>query len=127
MANEGTFVPTTYRKGYVALQVTLTVASTPYRILDLLNALLPSGVEMAGAVRELNLQNAAGNTAPILVGGHDIGTSYHIGYQLDPPQVSGLSGASRLYRAMNSAVNLGELYVYSTGTGQVLNVEAMVL
>lgn len=109
------------RKVYVALTITIT-ASTVQNLLVLVNAALAaSGKECPGAAREVNLQNANGNTASIFVGDSDVSNT-NAGYELAAG--SSAVGASRTYRSGEiNGVDVGRLFVFSTGTDQKLNVE----
>lgn len=109
------------RRSYVAKTVTLTTSGTVYRLIDLLNALLPVTQECEGTCRELSIQNAAGNTVSVFVGDSDV-SSTNAGYEL-AAGATGAVGASRLYRGPNNVVLLSQLYVVAGANNQKLNVE----
>lgn len=112
------------RKPYVALTVTI-VANQANNLLALINAALASSnLECPGAAREVNIQNAAGNTGSIFVGDSNVSNTI-VGYEL-VPGAAGAVGASRLYRSDVNSVDIGRLYVYSTVATQKLNVEVCV-
>lgn len=120
-----------HRRAYIGITVNLASADTDYNLLALINAALAaqspgdSSIQAPGTARELNLQNATGNSNSIFVGDSNLSGS-NMGVELvvgsgGPPSTA--PGASRTYRSNISNVDVGSLYVRSPGTNQKLNVE----
>lgn len=116
---------TARRRAYVAVQVTLTTADTPYRLLDLINTVLAGESGMASppmvcpdACGHLILQTDSSSTGPILIGDGLISTSRY-GYQI-------AKSAAQSYTSGNlNVIQLGSMYVQSHTMGDKLNVEVM--
>lgn len=103
------------------ITVTLTTASTAYRLLTLLEAV---DVSVPGECSQLTLQADAANTADstIAVGDSSISTS-RCGYQL-------AVGDAKVYDARGSrfaggGIPLNELYVLGSANSLKLNVEVL--
>jgi len=110
------------RRSYVCVTITLT-QNTITRLLDAINAALGAGVECPGAAREVLLQSTGGNTSSVFVG--DSNVSATNGYEL-PAGASSAPGVPRIYRSSESnGVPVGNLYVFSAGVSQKLNVEVI--
>ncbi len=115
------------RRGFVAVQVTLTSPNTNYNLLDLINAVIAAetkwdGVATCpGSCRELTLQShpgidtVGGNTKDILLGDGLLSTT-RFGYVL-------ATGDAYSDRSPMGNVDLGSIYVRSAGTAQKLNVQ----
>lgn len=114
------------RRSYVAVQVTLTLADTPYRLLDLVNIVLAAETGMAtppmvcpDACSQLCIQGDAANHATnLLLIGDALVSTTRFGYSL-------LKTEKRVYEAPRNAVQFGSLYAFSHQAGQILTVEVM--
>lgn len=105
----------------MAVLVNLASANTNYNLLALVNAILATTAECPGMAREVNIQanpgidGAAGNTKSVLIGDAELSAT-RFGYLLN-------AGDARLYRGTLNNVDVGSIYVRSSGTNQKLAVE----
>lgn len=111
---------------YIGATVTLTNADTNYNLMSLVQGVLDAETGIAtggvcpGACRELFIQSANGNTAPVLIGDGKLSAT-RVGYELK--NGSSAVGDSRLYRSTINNVDLASLFARSGTSGQKLNIE----
>jgi len=95
-----------------AFSVTLTSADTNYNIGALIKAIAPTFYDQG---RQVMIQSNTANTAPILIGDVNLGTSRY-GLELTAALSSVNLGSAPLM------VRLQEYYARSTGAAQILNI-----